>query len=306
MAERALDVVTGAFSYTGRHIASRLLAAGREVRTLTGHPEREDPFGGRVLALPYRFDDPAAMARSLEGAETLYNTYWVRFARGGRSHDRAVHDSEVLFAAAAAAGVRRIVHVSITGADPASPLPYFRGKGRVEAALRACGPDFAIVRPTLVFGHGDVLLHNIAWALRRLPAFALFGDGAYPVQPVHVDDVAELAVRLGREGAGAAADAVGPETYTYRDLVARVAEAIGRRVPLVPLPPGLAWAGAAAVGVVVRDVVVTRDEIAGLMAGLLVSRQAPTGGSRLSEWLRANAPTLGLRWVSEIRRHYAP
>src|SRR5438270_13412726 len=78
-----MDAVTGAFSYTGRSITRRLLEAGREVRTLTGHPSRPDPFGGKVSVVPYAFDDPAALAASLRGAEVLYNTYWVRFPYRG-------------------------------------------------------------------------------------------------------------------------------------------------------------------------------------------------------------------------------
>jgi len=299
-----LDVVTGAFSNTGRHIAQRLLGAGRQVHTLTGHPDRPSPFGPRVLALPLQFDEPDRLAASLRGADTLYNTYWVRFPRGGTGHERAVAQTQTLWRAAAAAGVRRVVHISITGADPDSPLSYFRGKGRVEHALRASGLSYAILRPTLIFGPQDVLLHNLAWLARRLPRVPVFGDGRYPVQPVHVEDVADLAVRAGATDQNLERDAVGPETWSYADLVTAIATAVGRRAAVVRLPPGLCWAGAAAIGLLVGDVVVTRDEIAGLMAGLLRSAEPPSGRRLLSDWLRENGSTLGHHWASELRRHY--
>ncbi len=113
------DVVTGAFSYSGAAIASALQAAGRRVRTLTGHPGRA-PADTAIEARPLDFTDPVALAESMRGARTLYNTYWVRFAHGTVSHPTAVAHSRILFAAAAEAGVQRIVHVSITQPPPAS------------------------------------------------------------------------------------------------------------------------------------------------------------------------------------------
>lgn len=301
--EPALDVVTGAYSFTGRHIAARLLACGRRVRTLTGHPERPDPFGGAVPAEPFRWDDPAALAAGLAGADTLYNTFWIRFARGASDHGAAVARSRALLAAAERAGVRRIVHVSITGADPRSPLPYFRGKGLVEEALRAGRTPWAIVRPALIFGDGDVLLHNIAWLARRLPVLGVFGDGRYLVQPVAAEDLAALALEAaGRPGTET--DAVGPETYAYEDMVRAVAAAVGRRPALVHVSPAAGWAAGLLIGAFVGDVVVTRDEVTALMAGLLISQGPPTCPSRLSAWLAAHGPGLGRRWASELHRHY--
>lgn len=253
---------------------------------------------------PLAFDRPAELARSLEGVGTLYNTYWVRFEYGPVTFEQAVRNTLALFDAARQAGVRRIVHLSITGADPASALPYFRGKGRLEAALRASGLSHAILRPTVIFGPGDILINNIAWLLRRFPVFAVPGDGRYPVQPVYVDDVAAIAVRAAGEREDLTLDAVGPETYAYVDLVRLVARALGRPRPIVHLPPALVRVAAGALGLLVRDVVLTGDEIAGLMAGLLVSAGPPTGPTRLSQWLAEHAATLGVRWASELERHY--
>lgn len=299
-----MDVVTGAFGYTGRHITSRLLGAGRKVRTLTGHPSRPSPFGSAVEAHPFVFDDPAVMAESLRGADTLYNTYWVRFARGGVDHDAAVAHSRALIRAAETAGVRRIVHVSITGARADSPLPYFRGKALVEEAVRGSRLSWAIVRPALIFGREDVLVHNIAWWLRRSPVFAVFGDGRYRVRPVHVEDLAELCVQAGASREDGATDAVGPERFTYEEMVRRVALAVGRQPHILHLPPMLAWALTLPVGLAVGDVVVTRDEIRGLMAGLLDVEGPSTGQRAFSAWLQVHAADLGGRWASEMQRHY--
>lgn len=308
MAEPRLNAVTGAFGYTGRYIAERLLAQGEQVRALTGRPVSASPFGEAVAAFPLDFADFDGLVDSLQGVEVLYNTYWVRFARGGLDHARATANLQTLIRAAARAGVGRIVHISITNAAADSPLPYFRGKALVEAALRRAGDEsglcYSIIRPTVVFGREDILINNIAWFLRRFPLFPIGGDGQYPVQPVYVDDVAQLAVASADADGSAALDAVGPEQFTFDELALLIADAVGSRARLLHLPPGMTLAAARLAGLLVRDVTLTRDELDGLMAGHLVSANPPTGAAKFSDWLRENGETLGRRYASELARHY--
>ena len=297
-------IVTGAFSYTGRYVARRLLDEGVGVRTLTRSPEREGPFGGLVPAAPLDFSDPDGLCRTMRGAGVLYNTYWIRFGRGRNTFAQAVENSRVLFDAAAKAGVGKIVHFSVANASSECRLPYFRGKGQVEEILQDMGIPFAIIRPTLVFGEGDLLLNNMAWALRRFPVFPVFGNGNYPVQPVYAEDLAALAVDAGSRGDSFVADAAGPETFTFEELLWLLAKAVGARVRLVHTPPSLGFALTRLVGLMLRDVVLTRDEVDGLMAGLLTSAEPPTGTTRLADWLGDNNEILGRRYVSERRRNY--
>lgn len=306
MSERGTetDLVTGAFSYSGSRIAEFLLESGREVRTLTFHPDRQHRLRGRVEALPYRFDDPSALARSFEGVSTLYNTYWVRFERGGTKFAAAVANSRALFEAARRAGVARIVHVSIANPSVDSPLPYYRGKALVEQTLAASGVPYAIVRPTWFFGGRDILTNNIAWVVRHMPVFVVPGDGRYLVQPIHVDDFAQICLRAGRGDTDEMTDAVGPDRMTYERLVRAVRDALGRRTPIMHAPPTAVAALARALGVVVRDVVVTADEIRGLTAGLLVSHQPALGRVSFLEWLQENASTLGRKYANELDRHF--
>jgi uncharacterized protein YbjT (DUF2867 family) len=300
-----LCVVTGAFGFTGRHIARRLLNLGKRVRTLISHPHVPNPLESSIEVAPLDFADPEGLRRSLAGARVLFNTYWVRFAHGSVSFEQAIENSHILFRAARAAGVERIVHVSVTNPSEDSPLPYFRGKAQVERALRESGVSFAIVRPSVMFGTGDVLLNNIAWLLRRFPVFAIAGDGSYLLQPVHVEDVAELAVRASLETRNLTLDAVGPDILTFEKLVRLFAAATHSRSRIVHLSPAAVHAAVWVLGHLVGDVVLTRDELAGLMAGLLVSSAPPTGRTRFSEWLRDNADSLGLRYASELQRHFA-
>ena len=299
------DLVTGAFSFSGARIAQLLTDSGRDVRTLTHHPDREHALRARVQASPYRFDDPAALARSLEGISTLYNTYWVRFERGRTTFASAVANSRALFEAARRAGVARIVHVSIANPSIDSPLPYYRGKALVEQALAAAGVPYAIVRPTFFFGGGrDILANNIAWILRRMPLFVVPGDGRYPVQPIHVDDLARICLQAAQGASGVIMDAAGPDTMSFEELVRAIRDAVGRRTPILHAPPAAMAALARALGLVVRDVVLTADEISGLTAGLLASHQPALGHISFIEWLNEHGPTLGAAYANELDRHF--
>ena len=300
----SFSVVTGAFGYTGRYIAQRLLDEGTAIRTLTRNPAVASPFGDRVERQPLDFNDARQLTESLRGAAILYNTYWVRFARGPVNHDTAVRNSRNLINAAVAAGVRRIVHISITNASTDSPLPYFRGKGLVENHIRDSGLAYSIIRPTVIFGREDILINNIAWFLRRFPVFPIAGRGDYRVQPVFVDDVARLAVDSVSGDGNVTLDAVGPEAFTFEELVRQIAHTTGGRAQIVRLPPSLVYASAQLMSAALRDVVLTRDEIDGLIAGYLVSADPPTAATRLTDWMRQHRDTLGRRYASELARHY--
>ncbi len=304
--QASLDLVTGAFSYTGGHIAARLLQGGRSVKTLTFHPDRAHPLQASVEACCYRFDDPAALTRNLEGVSTLYNTFWVRFDHGSTSFANAIECSRMLFHAARNAGVERIVHVSIANPSIDSPLPYFRGKALVEYALAETGLPYSIVRPTWVYGGDrDVLANNIAWILRHMPLFALPGDGEYPVQPVHVEDLARICVEAARFTGDTVVDAAGPEKMAFFELVACVRSALETRSPIVHVPAPLMALAARALGLFVRDVVLTPEEIKGLMAGLLVSHDPPLGQIVFSSWLDEHKASVGRSYANELDRHFA-
>jgi len=298
----ATFTVTGAFGYSGRYVTQRLLAAGHAVRTLTLSPRRANPFGDAVEVFPLDFEHPETLARACEGADVLVNTYWVRFSRAGFSQAAAVKNTKVLFEAAARAGVDRIVHVSITNPSAESPYEYFRGKAELELALQATGISHSIARPAVLFGGPDILLNNIAWLLRRFPVFGLFGDGRYELQPIHVKDFSELIVRESALTGDRIVDAVGPETYSYADLVRTIGRAIGRERLLVRIPRSAGLAAATALGWCLRDVLLTGQEIGALMDNLLVTDSPPTGETRLSEWLPAHAESLGARYANELAR----
>lgn len=304
VAARELNVVTGAFGYTGQYVARRLLALGKRVRTLTRHPDRPQGFGDQVSVAPLDFGNPEALTESLRGATTLYNTYWVRFPYGRVTFEEAIENTRALIQAAEAAGVRRLVHLSVTHASEDSRLPYFRGKGMVEKAIIDSRLSYAIVRPSVIFGREDILINNLAWLLRRFPAFAVPGSGEYRLQPIFAEDVAEIAIGAAHGDENVILDAVGPETYTFNELVRLIADTVGSRARIVHVTPGLALLLTSLVGSVVRDVILTRDEVEGLMANLLVSDFPPMGHTSLREWLRENAARVGTRYASELGRHY--
>lgn len=296
------SVVTGAFGYTGKYIAQRLLNLGHTVKTLTRR--RPEIVDDRLTIAPLNFEDRDGLVSDLRGASTLFNTYWVRFPHGRITFEEAVANTGRLIEAAVAAGVSRIVHISVTNASVASPLPYFRGKGLTEEAIIRSGLSYAIIRPTLIFGPEDILLNNIAWLLRRVPVFGVPGSGRYRVQPVSVEDVADLAVSAGVRTDNTVQDAVGPEIYTFDALIRLISGAVAGRARVVYVSPAVAMLAVALIGRLVRDVVLTSHELQGLMANLLVSNNPPTGQRRFSEWLAQHAGSLGLRYANELDRHY--
>jgi uncharacterized protein YbjT (DUF2867 family) len=297
-------VLTGAFGYTGRYLARKLLDQGIAVRTLTNHPAAGDPFSGRVSAHPLDFDRPADLVSSLVGARVLHNTYWVRFDHGAATYASAIRNTRILVAAAREAGVERIVHVSITSPSLDSELPYFRGKAELEEIIGRSGLSHATVRPTVLFGGEDILVNNIAFLLRKLPVFGVPGDGSYGIQPVHVDDLASLMADLASRSDDVTVDAVGPETFSYIELVRLVRDEIGARTTIVRVPGRIVLAAGWMLGMLLGDVVITPDEIRGLASGLLVSHGRPTCRTSFRSWVHEHRSTLGTRYASELSRHY--
>jgi NADH dehydrogenase len=308
MVSSNMQAVTGAFGYSGRYITRRLLERGEQVITLTNHPGKHNPFGDSIHVAPLSFDDPAALVAALKGVSTLYNTYWIRFQYGQMTHARAVENSRSLFMAAKQAGVKRVVHTSIANPSLDSPLPYYRGKAQVEQALIDSGMTYAVMRPTVLFGGSDpaedVLINNIAWLLRRLPVFGLPGDGQYGIHPIHVEDLADLAVSLGERKDDVVMDAVGPEAFIFEELVRLVRSAVGSRALIMPMPKWMALAAAQVMSLIVGDVMLTREEVIGLTGNLLHSDGPRSGKVKLSQWLHDNAHLMGIRYANEVGRHF--
>jgi uncharacterized protein YbjT (DUF2867 family) len=297
--------VTGAYGFSGKYIAWRLLDLKHDVITLTNSPHRGNPFGKSVKAFPYNFSKPNELENSLCGVDVLINTYWVRFDKPPYfSFAQAVVNAKVLFDAAKRAGVRRVVHISITNPDSSSELPYFRGKAEIEEHIKETGLSYVILRPAVLFGKEDILINNIAWALRTLPVFGIYGDGRYRLQPIYVDDLAAVVVARIEGTANETVDAVGPETFRYRGLVEMIARELGSWALIVPMPPWLAFQGVRVLGWMVGDVINTRDEVKGLMQERLYVESPPLGTAKLSDWVRAHREKIGRQYASELQRRF--
>jgi uncharacterized protein YbjT (DUF2867 family) len=298
-------VITGAFSYTGKYATRLLLNRGYEVRTMTNHPAHKSEFGKRVEAFPYAFDRPEQLTKTLCGASTLINTYWVRFPWGRTTFETAVQNTRTLICAAKDAGVRRIVHVSIANPSIQSPLGYYRGKAQLEQFVIESGLSYAILRPTVIFGAEDILINNIAWFIRHFPVFGIPGDGRYGIRPIYVEDMARLMVDAAAQEESTVVDAVGPEAFTFEELVRLIAAEMGKQARIVRLPAVLAYLSTSLTGAAMGDVVLTWEEYKGLMSNLLAPEGRSTGETRLSQWLSENRDLVGRRYASEVARHYA-
>ena len=305
MSTSEIHAVTGAFGFSGRYIAQRLLNAGYGVVTLTNSLHRPNPFGDKIKVYPLAFDRPDQLVKALQGITVLYNTYYVRFNYRGHvtfTYAAAVENTAKLFGAAKKAGVKRIVHISITNPSENSKFEYFRCKARIERLLIDSGLSYSILRPAVLFGEEGILINNIAWLLRRFPVFGVFGDGNYRLQPIHVDDLAMLAVEQGKLDQDTVIDAIGPETFTYRGLVEEIGRIIGKPRPIISIPPLTGFLAGYLLGKIVHDKLIIRDEIDGLMAELLYVDSPPAGKTKLTDWARKNSATLGVDYASELAR----
>lgn len=295
-------IVTGAFGYSGKYITKRLVDDGHQVFTLTNSLNRTNPFGENVKAIPFNFDNLEKLVDSLYGTSVLYNTYWVRFNHSDFTHSLAVNNTLKLFEAAKKAGVNRIIHISITNPSIDSHLEYFKGKAILEHALIDSGISYTILRPAVLFGKEDILINNIAWFLRKFPVFGIFGDGNYRLQPIYVDDLAKLAIDYGGKTENHIIDAIGPETFTYKGLAEEIGRAIGKQKPIISISPKIGHFVGSIVGKIVGDIVITKEEIEGLMLDLLYTNSPPTGWTKLSTWLRENYSSVGIKYTGELHR----
>jgi NADH dehydrogenase len=302
MSQGNIHAVTGAFGYSGKYIARRLLDKNRKVITLTNSLHRTNPFGERVQPHPFNFDNPSKLVESLKGVSVLYNTYWVRFNHSKFSHADAVRNTITLFNSAKEAGVERIVHISITNPSLDSSLEYFRGKAKLEKELKDLRLSYSILRPAVLFGKEDILINNIAWFLRHFPIFGIFGDGQYRLQPIYVDDLAKLAVEEGENRKDVTIDAIGPETFTFKDLVETIGEIIGRKRSVISVSPELGYLAGNVLSKLVNDILITREEIEGLMAELLYVDSPPAGKTIMTEWMKHHSDSLGRFYTNELAR----
>lgn len=299
--------ITGVLGYSGRYIAAEAARRGYRVIGLTDSADRlPNPQGYELRPLPW-----STAENVLAGVAVLINTYWVRFSYAGKghaafSHDMAVENTIKLFAAAQAAGVQRIIHTSITHPDAQSELPYFRGKAALEEALEATGIPHSILRPAVLFGETpaeSILINNMAWALRHLPAVATFGRGNYRLQPIHVQDFADLALDEAEQTAPhRIINATGAETYSFRELWRLLAQGMHLHRPVLPVPASFGLLAAQVLGTLMGDIMLTREEIAGLSQGRLAVDTPPAGQRSLRAWVGQYADALGRTYESELAR----
>ena len=296
--------VTGAFSYTGSYIARALLERGWNVITLTRDPKRPHPLQERVKAFALDFSNPNQLQNNLRDVHTLINTYWVRFNYPGSSFDQAVENSRVLIRAAERAGVRRIIHISVSNADLKSSLPYYRGKAEVEEIIKASKVSYAFLQPTLIFGNEEVLVHNIAWLLRHFPIFAIAGSGNYRVQPIFVEDLADLVAQAGSTTRNEILPAAGPEVFTLNELIDFLRQIVGSRAFVLHAPPWLTLLMAKFVGLLFGDVTLTGEELHGLMEERLYIGEPVLGKTSFRQWAEENRVRLGAQYRNELKRHH--
>ncbi len=295
-------IVTGALGYSGKVITEKLLEQGYIVKTLTNSLQRTNPFGNKIEVAPFNFNQKDKLIKSMETFDTLINTYWVRFNHKKFNHSDAVTNTKILFDSAKTAGIKRIIHVSITNPNINSDLEYFRGKGILEEYLETLSLPFSIVRPAVLFGRDDILINNIAWMIRHLPVFGVFGDGSYKLQPIHIDDFAQIIIEEAKLSDNRYINAIGPETYTYKMLCQTIMDILGIKKNIISVSPYIGYLAGKLISNMKGDVTITREEIKGLMDNLLYVDDLPMGNKKLSEYIQTNKDRIGKIYANELSR----
>ena len=302
--------VTGAWSFSGRHVAHRLLANGWTLRSISNrspHPD-DDPYHGQVRRIEYTHDIDR-LATELRTCRVLVSNLWTRHDKppiGHKgpwlSHLQAVDQSAVLIMAAAQAGVERLVWTSITNPGQDPDLSYFAGKAVVEQLVRRSGLSYAILRPACFFGGGGILIDNVAWAAQRLPFVPIPDGPPYRIRPIHVEDYADLVVEATASSDDYTIDAVGPDRPEFGELIREVAEAAGSHAKALRLPIKACRLSYAVAGRILGETVLSDDELTGLSRNRLDSKAESTGSTSLLDWIRTTDEKLGRRFRREPHR----
>jgi NADH dehydrogenase len=241
-------VVTGGTGFIGREIVAELLAGGKDdVVVTTRDPDRDDPWRGRVERVQAFAGDPLSLGRAFARADVVvhaiqFKNHPVEDPSRGRTYlEVDGKGTEIAAAVAKNAGVRRIVYLSGAGAGQGRKESWFVAKDRAEAAIRASGLEYSLLRPSWIYGPADRSLNRFVFFCRYLPLVPVIGDGQAHVHPTYVKDVARcaaLAVR--REDAkDKALDLGGPDRLTMDEIVRTVQKVLGRRRPLLHQPASL-------------------------------------------------------------------
>lgn len=306
------NLITGAFSFSGRFIAEELLTLGDSVETMTGHPNINDPHYKQIKIKEFRFDDFDALVESFKGIDTFYNSYWIRYPYKGMTWRQAVINCGKLFKACKVAGVKKIIHLSVTNCQKNSPYSYFKGKAIVEEMLKQCGVPYTILRVAWFFEDGDILVNNIAWILRRFPIFGLFDYGRFKLQPISAKSLAEIAVASRYQGDktinnNKIINAIGPETYTWKQFITTINSSLGSKTLIIPFPGFTVYFAVLIskfIGFFVHDRLLTIEEIKALEDDLCLTKDPSIGDISFKDWLYKYAKSNGVLWHGEIQRHY--
>ena len=251
---QAQVTVFGGGGFVGRHAVRALAKAGYRIRVAVRRPHLAPEVKvmgdvGQIEVVQANLRNPASVAAAVAGSDAVINLVGILYAAGRQTFSSVQAEGAATVAkAAAAAGVKRLVHVSAIGADAGSPSAYARSKAEGEAAVRAAFPGAVILRPSVVFGPEDEFFNRFAAMASVSPVLPLIGGGETKFQPVFVGDVAKAIVAAsGRDDlAGETFELGGPEVLSYRQVLEYVVKETGRARPLVPVP----WPLAALIGAV--------------------------------------------------------
>ena len=238
-------LVAGGSGFIGRALVQRLVRGGSEVVVMSAHPERSSAsirgLGAGVVTGDVQ--RPTTLPAAMEGADVVVQALTFpsfpveKPSKGWTFTEFEHHGTERLARAAEQAGAKRFVYVSGVGVAPDAEKVWHRAKWFGEQALLATDLEAVIVRPSWVYGPRDRALNRFVAFARSSPMVPVIGDGSQRINPVFVDDVAEvLAQAAVPAGPSGTYEVGGPEILTMEELLHTMLEVMGKDKPLVHFP----------------------------------------------------------------------
>lgn len=226
--------ITGANGFVGTHLTHRLESEGHELILTSRHPRKDDD---RVFAND--LSDVLSLTELFSGCKAVAHCAGINREIGNQTYQRVhVEATRNVIEAAKAAGVEKIVLMSFLRARANCGSPYHESKWEAEEIVRNSGLDYTIIKAGVIYGLGDHMLDHLSHALHTFPVFGLVGLKEKSVRPLAVEDLVHVmrAAIVDQRMKRQTIALLGPEEIYLSEAVHRVAEVVGKRPLMFPLP----------------------------------------------------------------------
>jgi len=247
-------LITGATGYIGRHLVSRLVAQGERPRCLVRNIKRASSIlpAGTLEFVQGDTTSPASLETAVQGVDTIVHAAFItadqKQSAGNHYQETNVQGTANLVEAAKKAGVKRIIVISGLGTKPDKPGSYMQGRYLAEKMVKESGLDWTIIQPSVLFGKDAPFIKGLTDLIRTAPVVPLIGGGKVMFQPIYVEDVVTVIIKVLQEPERTKNKTYtigGPAYYSFTQVIDALLQAMHKKRIKVPTPTPLVGIGAA-------------------------------------------------------------